>query len=368
MSPRPSMHRLAAACLAVASLAGAVVMPSVAAARQPVASPAEVIPITVSLSIGGSAISGTAPSGPITITAHRKNLKDVSVKVTSYSGNFLTTYLPRPFLVGDTVRIVAGDTTRAIAIPKLDGFIDRVAGTLSGHAGAGTLIPNLYLCHGGGCSMPTIGAIPVNPDGTYLVDLSLYRDGDHHWGEGAGASVDLELQRASGDVFHRGTAAAAVRAPGLKRTTVEVRAARTGPVKVSVRDSLGALRGTGAGTVVADGGFHALTIRQADGRAVRLRPGDKVSVSVAKGTVFELPASLSVTGTATEDIIRATCPGDALYQYQLLGGPKDKSGSGVTDVTGAVEITGLDLLAGEQMIVTCSTPDLDQITLRGVVS
>lgn len=319
-------------------------------AAAPPASAAE--PLAASVVIGSKCVGGTSPMSPVTVTVARTGARTLSRTVTA-DPSFQACF-SRTVRTGDTITLDDGLLPRTVTVPRLSAVADRSSDKVTGRSGSGALELSFGDCGAGVCMIYKPVPVTVEPNGTFSHPLTLTGS---DW-------ATLTLSTGDGDRFQVDAYAATLRAPALKRTTVQVIAAKTGKVTVTVRSANRKLRGSATAVVPADGRFHTLTIRK-DGRLVALKPGDRVSASIAPDARITLP-SLTVTADGTADTFSATCYPDLGWSLEIQG-VGDMTISGASEPSGAVVLPGVDLHTGDKLILQCFTAAGDVVFKTGTV-
>lgn len=257
--------------------------------------PAGAIGLTVAVTLGGTCMEGNAPiDTTVTATlrsATGKVLDSEAVDSFGDKGQFWVCFSV-PIQAGQRLVLAAGDVRRTIAIPRLDGVIDRVANRITGHAPALEELTWAPVKAGYGWSIhPLPGTTIVRDDGTFSKDMGEFRVEGGGW-------VDLGFTRDSGDTFGVHLDAPFVELVAWTPTKANVTVGRAMTVRLTLRTAAGKVRATAVRTV-ARPGTYSVTFRDTAGRAVAFKEGDRVRGNIASDLDLDIPRLSMAIDTGT---------------------------------------------------------------------
>lgn len=265
---------------------------------------------------------------------------------------------------GHKVRIrQAGLTARTMTVPNVSIRADRVTDVVSGNAPAGSQVwiyVDVFKTGTYTFSKTIERVVTASGAGAWTSNLASaggIRGGDHAWAAietAAGDSVVADLW-----VEHMGVYRGGAYAYGyINRGEV---------VKVTLRTSAGALRGTSTLTQIYADGDAKAAFWSASDQLVYVRAGDKVTGSFAGDAALTVP-SMKVSGDAAADTVTVSCPGMVGQGVRLY--VKPASGSASLERFGVVSAAGtrtwslgtaLDLKLGDYLQATCKTDPGDEV-------
>lgn len=286
---------------------------------------------------------GALPSEPVTIK-HRRDGRTIARGTTTVNGIGMFAMRLKPLKGGDQLVITVGTQKRVITVPDLRIRADLTTGVVSGRVPAGTATADgsVSLAIGTKTLDDTPFSVPTASDGTFTStghDVSgsdlLYLS----WADPVTRDVTELRRRIPAFEVRAGSATVTIVASWGKRLTATL---------VSPR---GAIRGRATGTITPELDAIRRTFRR-DGAPVKVRPGDRVTLSGSRGRLTVRRPDLVASSLG----LTATCVSARLWMADTIPpvGPFDHLAAGKVRPEGVVIGSWIDPLpSGARVLLRC---------------
>ena len=358
------MHRIR--IVARASTA-AVLVAVMAAALFPAYAAAATRPIMLDVMMGEECIYGTASDGATlqllwkSATGSRKAKTSVQASATdgwwracSPAGDVVA--------IGDRITANDGTSSHVLVVPELTLVINRVDDRFKGRGPAGDYVRLICGYTNGFEPCQATWKLKVNSQGQWGLrpgwDLVGWQSMNLLWRSAGGDRVNIYMQ---GPYLDLTIGSAVVRGASRANAPVTVVLRRAGSNDVAA---------TAVTKASSLGGAFQTKFRNQNGKAVKVRAGDRVTSDVAPDEDWIVP-NVTASADAASDIVTGTCPADSMFVHVTVvrnGYEDGRSGWPEEDNTFNKDLTEQDIQAGEAVRASCFTLPLGDWVGRAIVA